>query len=276
MEISKEEVLSEIKRWYNGYSWEGKTSVYNPFSTLSFFSNKEFKDYWYATGTPTFLIEQIRQRDDLELFTDPKVVDSSSLRGKGDSNIENIALLFQTGYLTIKKKEIKDNRPEYTLDFPNMEVREAFITNVIEYYSNRQSMEINKVRVNVREQIKGKEEKGLEESLKILFAHIPSNLHISIEAYYHSMFMMIMIVVGYEVEGEVNTDKGRIDAVLKKGQEVVVVEIKHGKGRRVEQLLRERMEQIKEKKYYEKYGSNEVSLLVIAFGEGKEIRCKFE
>jgi hypothetical protein len=104
MEMTREEVLSEIKRWYDGYSWDGKVFVYNPFSTLSFFRKKEFEGYWFETGTPTFLIEQIREREDLELFIGPKVVDSNSLRRRGDTNIENIALMFQTGYLTVKKK----------------------------------------------------------------------------------------------------------------------------------------------------------------------------
>jgi hypothetical protein len=74
----------------------------------------------------------------------------------------------------------------------------------------------------------------------------------------------------------VHTDKGRIDAVLKKGREVIVVEIKHGEGSKVEELLKEGMGQIKEKKYYEKYGGSGVSLLAVAFGENKEIGCKFE
>ncbi|MDR1474830.1 MAG: PD-(D/E)XK nuclease domain-containing protein, partial [Endomicrobium sp.] len=85
-----------------------------------------------------------------------------------------------------------------------------------------------------------------------------------------------MMVVGYEVEGEVNTDKGRIDVVLKKGKEVIVVEIKHGKEEKIEKLLKEGLDQIKGKKYYEKYGEREVSLLAIAFGENKEIECKFQ
>ncbi|MDR1087303.1 MAG: PD-(D/E)XK nuclease domain-containing protein [Endomicrobium sp.] len=78
-----------------------------------------------------------------------------------------------------------------------------------------------------------------------------------------------MTVAGYEIEGEAHTDKGRIGAVLKKVNDVIVVEIKYGEGRKVEQLLKEGMEQIKEKKYYEKYGSREVSLLALAFGENK-------
>jgi hypothetical protein len=147
---------------------------------------------------------------------------------------------------------------------------------VIENYSKRESLEINSVRVKIGKEIKGKDREGFEESLRTLFANIPSNLHISQEAYYHSMLMMLMMVVGYEVEGEVNTDKGRIDVVLKKGREVIVVEIKHGKGRKIEKLLKEAMAQIKGKKYYEKYGEREVSLLAIAFGENKEIGCKLE
>jgi hypothetical protein len=83
-------------------------------------------------------------------------------------------------------------------------------------------------------------------------------------------------ISGYEVEPEVHTDKGRIDGVLKKGKEVIVVEIKYGKGSKIGELVKEGMEQIKEKKYYEKYGGREVSLLAVAFGEDKEIVCKFE
>ncbi|MDR2399137.1 MAG: PD-(D/E)XK nuclease domain-containing protein, partial [Endomicrobium sp.] len=96
------------------------------------------------------------------------------------------------------------------------------------------------------------------------------------ESYYHSLFLLAGKLSGYEVESEVHTDKGRIDVVLKKGREVIVVEIKHGKEGKIEKLLKEAMAQIKGKKYYEKYGDKEVSLLAIAFGEKREIGCKFE
>ncbi|MDR2086931.1 MAG: AAA family ATPase, partial [Dysgonamonadaceae bacterium] len=64
-DMSKNELLEEIKKWYNGYSWDGKTPVYNPFSTLLFFNNKEFDNYWFRTGTPTFLIELLKKRNQL-------------------------------------------------------------------------------------------------------------------------------------------------------------------------------------------------------------------
>ncbi|MDR2399690.1 MAG: AAA family ATPase, partial [Endomicrobium sp.] len=123
--VTKKDLLSEIKRWYNGYSWDGKEFVYNPFSTLLFFDKKRFSNYWFASGTPTFLIEQIRKRDDLEIFTKAKIVGENSLSGLEYANIGNIGLLFQTGYLTIKKEEATEIGIQYELDFPNMEVRNA-------------------------------------------------------------------------------------------------------------------------------------------------------
>jgi hypothetical protein len=80
---------------------------------------------------------------------------------------------------------------------------------------------------------------------------------------------------GYEVKSEVHTDKGRIDALLKKGSDVIVVEVKYGKGNKVEELLKEALEEIKARKYYGKYAGRGVSLLAIAFGDNKEIGCNF-
>jgi hypothetical protein len=134
MGMTKEEVLSAIKKWYNGYSWDGKTFAYNPFSTLLFFKNKRFNEYWFETGTPTFLIKQIKKKDDLESFVESREVGMSSLKGDGSDNIETTALLFQTGYLTIKKEEIgEDRRARYALDFPNMEVRSAFLSSLMKW-----------------------------------------------------------------------------------------------------------------------------------------------
>ena len=272
---TKEETLSEIRRWYNGYSWDGKVFVYNPFSTLLFFSKSTYTNYWFKTGTPTFLIEQIRKRDDLEPFIKREFVEDSSLGNFDLDKIDNLSLLFQTGYLTIKSQKSTELGLQYTLDFPNMEVRNSFLTNIIEYYSNRQSREINSLTNKLLEQVKAKDGDGLEDSLRILFAHIPYDLHISKEAYYHSIFLMLMRVIGYEVEGEVHTDKGRIDAVLKKGNDVIVVEIKYSKDKSTEDMIEEAMNQIRDKKYYEKYVSNKVSLLAVGFGDKKEIGCKF-
>jgi hypothetical protein len=142
-------------------------------------------------------------------------------------------------------------------------------------YANRQTEEISAINKKIGKALKEKDGKGLEDSLVELFANIPYDLHIGKEKYYQSLFLITMRVIGYDVDGEEHTDKGRIDAVLKKGRDVIVVEIKYGKNTKVAQLLKEAMDQIKEKKYYEKYASREVSLLAVAFGENKEISCQF-
>jgi hypothetical protein len=276
MGLSKEKMLSQIKRWYNGYSWDAKTFVYNPFSTLLFFDNKKFGRYWFETGTPTFLIEQIRERDDLSPFIEETVVSSNSLSGASYDKIGSIALLFQTGYLTIKKEERVDERLEYRVDFPNMEVREAFLGSLLETYANMHPEKLGDTGKKIRRVIEKKDSEGLENILAELFAVIPYDLHIGMEKYYHSLFLMIMRLNGYEAEGEVHTDKGRIDAALKNDKSVIVVEIKYGQDRPAKNLAEEAMEQIKEKKYYEKYAGNEVSLLGIGFGKNKEIGCGFE
>jgi hypothetical protein len=159
MGISKEELLRKIKYWYNGYSWDGEERVYNPFSTLKFFDNKKFEGYWFETGTPTFLIEEIKKREDLKFIIEPQKVQSRLLRGADDKKVNIKTLLFQTGYLTIKKEEIIEDESRYTIDFPNYEVKRAFLEDLLEVYVNR---DIEEVKGISRERGSvGKESKGV-------------------------------------------------------------------------------------------------------------------
>jgi Holliday junction resolvase-like predicted endonuclease len=274
--ISYDKTIDAIKRWYNGYSWDGKTSVYNPFSTLLFFSKKKFGNYWVETGTPTFLIEQIRKRDDLSPFVEQTVVSSSSLRGVSYDTVGNIALLFQTGYLTIKKEETANEKLEYTLDFPNMEVKEAFLGSLLEAYASRQPAEIEDIGKKIRNAIEEKDSERLKRSLAELLANVPYDLITGKESFYHAMFLIEARLSGFEVQGEVHTDKGRIDAVLKRDNSVIVVEIKYSKEKPTDKMIEDALAQIRDRKYFEKYIGNDVHLLAIAFGDKKEIACRFE
>jgi hypothetical protein len=276
LNMSYNETLNTIKNWYNGYSWDGKTFVYNPFSTLLFFDNKKPEEYWYETGTPTFLMEEIKKKNDLYCFASTQEVESNTLKGNGSDEQEITTLLFQTGYLTVKKEEIKkDSTPQYTLDFPNMEVRKAFLSSLLVAYAKKETKEVKGIGEKVREAIEEKDEEGLKEVLTELYANVSYDLHVSKEKYYHSLFLVTARLSGYKTDSEVHTDKGRIDVVLKKDGSVIVVEIKYG-DKKVRKLLDEAMRQIKEKMYYEKYASSDVSLLAVAFGKGKEIDCEFQ
>ncbi|MDR1942937.1 MAG: PD-(D/E)XK nuclease domain-containing protein [Endomicrobium sp.] len=216
-----------------------------------FFDKKEFKGYWFETGTPTFLIEQIKKRNNLAPFIKESIVSSSSLKGMDYDRISNIWLLFQTGYLMIKKEDIDNGRPQYTMDFPNMEVREAFIWNLLEVYANKEPLEVESINKRIAKALKEKKAENLEKSLSELFVNITYDLTTEKESYYHSLFLLSARMSGYEVEGEVHTDKGRIDAVLMKEKEVIVVEIKYSKEKSSEEMVEEGLKQIKERKYYE-------------------------
>ena len=119
--LSRDELVDKMKFWYNGFSWDGTTRVYNPFVTLSFFDNREFRNYWFSMGSPNFLIEQMKKHGQFAIENTPV---NSVIFDKFDiENIELVSLLFQTGYLTIKARGPQHG--SYVLDYPNQEVRES-------------------------------------------------------------------------------------------------------------------------------------------------------
>ena len=102
--ISRDELVGKMKFWYNGFSWDGVTRIYNPFGTLSFFRNREFRNYWFSTGSPEFLIEQMKKHGQFALENTP--VNSVTFDKFDIEDIELVSLLFQTGYLTIKDRDV--------------------------------------------------------------------------------------------------------------------------------------------------------------------------
>jgi len=123
--VNYDTVLDKINHWYDGYSWDGKTRLFNPYSLMSMLKYKDFSKYWFSTGSTRFLINRIKERDDLNTILKFNSHYKDDLL---DFKIANnlIALLFQTGYLTIKKVEKDiDGENKYYLDFPNFEVEKG-------------------------------------------------------------------------------------------------------------------------------------------------------
>jgi hypothetical protein len=273
--MSKQELLDNIAKMYDGYSWDGEVRVYNPFSTLLFFDNSEFQNYWFRTGTPTFLINIIKEREQVAGVLEPQKVDSSFFETADIEDIDEVSLLFQTGYLTVKEKTIEKTIISYTLAMPNMEVREAFLKHLLSSYSKYPAAKIEGLREKVRQQIKEMDEAGFEQSFKILLARVPFILQQDNEAYYHSMFLIWLYMLDFDIQGEVLTNIGRIDAVLRLPYYNIVSECKFSAEKSLDALLNEALKQIREKKYYEAYMDKPVILFAIAF-TGKDIKCKFE
>ena len=133
--IEESQLLKQIEKWYNGFRFSTKeTKVYNPISTMMLFDQKEFKHYWFETGTSAFLIELIKENQlTLHDFSNIKIP-SEVFSVYEIENLQAIPLLFQTGYLTIT--DYNEERMLYTLDFPNLEVRKAFITRLLDSWTS--------------------------------------------------------------------------------------------------------------------------------------------
>ena len=240
-------LLSKIKKWYNGYSWDGKNFLYNPYSILSLFSQKQFNNYWFATGTPTFLIKLIKDHDfNIEQFENYET--NASIFESYDVDRMNVpALFFQTGYLTIKEIHEHDmDWRDYILSYPNLEVKESLLNHILSDFSQIQAS----TGIIVNKLGKSLVKNDLEEFFKLmtgLFAGIPSDIFIKDkEAYYHSIIYLILTLMGVRVSAEVHTNKGRIDAVIQTSTHIYLFEFKLGTAEKA-------IEQIEDKKYYEKY-----------------------
>jgi hypothetical protein len=277
--ISENELVEDIRRWYNGYSWDGRTPVYNPYCTLLLFDTKSFDNHWFESGTPTFLIDLIRQRNDIEPLCEPSELESSDFNSFDTSNIDTKLLLFQTGYLTVKSvaKQGRAKPLLYTIDIPNEEVRESLMKHLVALYAAMPITDAAPMRKRMMTQLINGDTKSFERAMQGLFARIPHQLHIQEEAYYHSLMLLWLNFMGFEVIGELSTDKGRIDAVWQYEDRVVIAEIKYSKKDNTEKLLIDAFKQIKDNRYYERYAGNDkrIALLAIAFA-GKEIACEIE
>jgi hypothetical protein len=278
-ELSKtrDELLENIREWYNGYSWDGKTSVYNPFSVLLFLKQKVLKNFWFATGTPTFLIELLKKRNNIESFLQPIQAKDAIFSSYDPERLETIPLLFQTGYLTIKGVTLEDDELKYTLEAPNREVRNSFIEHLFVSYTNLPLDEMIRLQENMHRQIKTGDSGGLEQSLRAMIAHVPYQLHIEKEKYYHSLLLVWVYFMGFKVQGEISTNIGRIDAVWQLPDVTVVTEIKYHVDSQLDKLLDEAMMQIHDRRYYEAYlvSGKKIILMAIAFS-GKNIGCRME
>ena len=242
-DISREDVLEKIKSWYNGFLFsEDGESVYNPWSTLSYFNTGKFKNYWFETGTPTFLIDLIK-RDNFNIGD--RYNFSASLKSFSTFDIEKLRvlpLLFQTGYLSISSFDPKTSY--YTLDFPNNEVKESFLDNLLESISDIDS---DNVLFRLHIALQSNDLEAFFESMDTLFAKIDYDLHLKDEKYWQSMFYMILTLLGYKIHAEFKTIKGRIDAFIETDTHIYIFEFK---TRESEEIA---LEQIRDREYYTRF-----------------------
>ena len=224
--LSKEEAIVEMTRQYDGYHFHPYADgVYNPFSVLNSFYKREFGDYWFQTGTPTFLVKSLL-RSDYDLRTLIDGVETPAINFteyRADAN-NPIPLIYQSGYLTIKgyDKEFKI----YNLGFPNDEVRYGFLNFLIPYYTpvtdDKKGFYIGRFVQDLR----NGEVDAFMQRFEAFFADFPYELNDKTERHYQVVVYLIFKLMGQFTQVEVRSAKGRADAIVQTPKYIYVFEFK--------------------------------------------------
>jgi len=220
---------SEIKRWYNGYNWLGE-SVYNPFDLLLLFQKRQFRPYWYETGTPTFLIDLLTQR---HIFTPNlgQLVAAETLLSAFDvAQISSEALLFQAGYLTIASVWSVPGRQEFTLKYPNYEVQASLNESLLQALSGNPSVPGPHIGKLYR-LLLANDFDGMQTLFTAFFASIPfewftRNPIAQYEGYYASVFYSYFAALGLEITTEESSNAGRLDMAVRFNGHIYLFEFK--------------------------------------------------
>ena len=239
---------AQIKEWYNGYRFEENAkTVYNPVSLAQFFENGgKFNNYWFSTGTPSFLMELTKQKDFNFESALKEAVPQVAFNAFEIDNIDPLTLLLQTGYITIKGTEERFGQTWYFLDFPNREVAGAFSTYILNSYAGKTQTASVQFTAEIATALLKKDLKKLRKVMEIFFAGIPYTSHKKQESTFQTIFFSIFRLLGLYVEAESATNDGRIDAVVQTEEAVFIFEFKLDNDPTA-------LEQIKEKEYHKKY-----------------------
>ncbi len=213
-----------IKENYNGYRFSRKNCyVYNPFSLLNFLKKREIKNYWFESGTPTFLVELIKERDFYIPNGENLIVDESIFSSYELDDLAPESLLFQTGYLTIKNYDFEKSR--YTLSYPNKEVKYSFLKILYNSLFENQDRENKFLRLG--KYLRDGDIEAFIETAKAIFAGIAYSVGSKLnEANFHTIFYLMVNAGGLPADMELLTSDGRIDMVAKIKGKIYIIEFK--------------------------------------------------
>ena len=255
--LTWEETIHMMTKQYDGYHFHyNREGVFNPFSTLSALQKREFGNYWFQTGTPTFLVELLQKSEfDLRVLIDGVETQTSSFSEYRAERNNPIPLIYQSGYLTIKDYDPRFKL--YKLEFPNEEVRYGFLNFITPFYSSISEDErgfyIGKF---VQELESGKVDTFMSR-IRAFFADFPYELNDRTEHHYQVVFYLIFKLMGEFCDAEIRSAKGRADAVVKTKDYIYVFEFKLDGS--AEKALR----QIDEKGYQIPYSADGRQLIKI-------------
>ena len=264
--LSKEECRQKLALMYDGYHFcEDSVGVYNPFSLLNTFDGLRFKEYWFETGTPSFLIKIMRETSyDVTRLSDQEA-DSALLTDINSAFLNPVPLLYQSGYLTIK-----DYEPDlqiYHLGFPNLEVRHGFLNFLMPYYTQTNADSPTVLIARMTRDIRSGNPESLMERLDALFARTSYQIQGDCEKDFQYAMYIIFELMGEYVEVERTTSNGRINALIQAKEYIYIIEIK------INSTADEALAQIEEKGYARPFADDGRKIFTIGVNFSTTDRC---
>ena len=266
--IDYDVLLQKIKKWYDGYKFsvDGE-NVYNPVSFAKFLDNKgRFNNYWFETGSPSIILKTIKDSKDFDIedFLKKKYTEDI-FTAFNPLNLSLIALMYQTGYLTIKNiKQIRDQL-YYRLGFPNFEVEQSFYKRLLASFNNKNNIGDSLI-IDLLDAI---DENDINQMMSVIdrfLAGIPYDIQIKSEKYYQSIFYCIFSMIGTNITAEAHTSDGRIDAVIENDENVYIFEFKLDKSEKAA------LDQILNKEYYLAYQNKGKKITLVGANFNSETR----
>ena len=244
---------TEVREWYNGYRWSTGEAVYNPFDILLLFYRREFGDWWFETGTPRFLVDTLIRRNVSSLALDRMVATRELLSAFDVEDMATEALLFQTGYLTIRSEVALGRQRVYYLGYPNREVRSSLNRILLHSLIRNTSQQLENS-VKLVHLMRENDFPEMEVLFRAFYSSIPyqwltKNNIANYEGFYATVFYSYFAASGFDVCVEDSSLRGRADMTVRYNENVYIFEFK------VVEMAGQSaaMAQLKRKRYADKY-----------------------
>ena len=266
--VDRLEFREQIKKWYNGFRFhEDADTVYNPVSLgLFFIEGGRFSNYWFSTGSPSFIFKVIKKQafnfyDEIKDEVPGLMLDSFDV-----SNMSILPLLLQTGYLTIESGMVMMGQPYYKLNFPNFEIENAFQTYFVSSLEERNLSTVSSEIWKLVRAMLANDTTAMHEVLKSHIAAIPYANRSNMEENYQNIIFSIFRLLGAEIHNEVHLNNGRIDTVIVNRNHIYIFEYK------MDQPASVAISQIKEKGYATPYLNSGKPITLIGINFSREER----
>ena len=263
--MTYDEVCKELKECYDGYHFvEDSIGLYNPFSLLNTFDKMKFGSYWFETGTPTYLVELLKQNHYSLQRIAHEETDADVLNSIDSASQNPVPVIYQSGYLTIKGYDRRFGM--YRLGFPNREVEEGFIKFLLPYYANVDKIESPFQISKFVHEVEQGDYEAFFRRLQSFFADTPYELVRDLELHYQNVLFIVFKLIGFYVKAEYHTSEGRIDLILQTDQFVYIMEFK------LDGTAEEAIKQINDKHYAQAFNADKRKLYKIGINFSNKTR----